>query len=54
MALRAADWQKLPTTLTELCINTTLRCGQSFRYVLLPPPGGIVHHLNSVQMAQIR
>jgi hypothetical protein len=32
MALRAAEWHKLPTSLTELCINTTLRCGQSFRY----------------------
>jgi hypothetical protein len=31
MALRAAEWYKLPTSLTELCINTTLRCGQSFR-----------------------
>jgi hypothetical protein len=24
-------WRKLPVSLTELCINTTLRCGQSFR-----------------------
>ncbi|OSS49737.1 hypothetical protein B5807_05987 [Epicoccum nigrum] len=32
MALRAAEWCKLPTSLTELCINTTLRCGQSFRW----------------------
>lgn len=32
MALRAAEWHKLPTSLTELCIDTTLRCGQSFRY----------------------
>jgi hypothetical protein len=27
----AAAWHKLPTTLAELCIATTLRCGQSFR-----------------------
>ncbi|KAE9974700.1 hypothetical protein BLS_002945 [Venturia inaequalis] len=27
-----ADWKKLPVSLTELCINTTLRCGQSFRW----------------------
>jgi N-glycosylase/DNA lyase len=33
MALRAAEWHKLPTSLTELCIDTTLRCGQSFRYL---------------------
>nr|OQO24645.1 hypothetical protein B0A51_08731 [Rachicladosporium sp. CCFEE 5018] len=31
-ALNLAEWQKLPITLTELCINTTLRCGQSFRW----------------------
>lgn len=29
--LKTADWKKLPVSLTELCINTTLRCGQSFR-----------------------
>ncbi|KAL2160918.1 hypothetical protein VTH06DRAFT_8630 [Thermothelomyces fergusii] len=28
----AADWQKLPLSLTELCIETTLRCGQAFRW----------------------
>ncbi|OCK75064.1 DNA glycosylase [Lepidopterella palustris CBS 459.81] len=31
-ALRSTEWQKLPVSLTELCINTTLRCGQSFRW----------------------
>ncbi|RMZ26938.1 hypothetical protein D0859_09000 [Hortaea werneckii] len=31
-ALNLAEWQKLPMSLTELCINTTLRCGQSFRW----------------------
>lgn len=25
-------WNKLPVTLAELCIDTTLRCGQSFRW----------------------
>jgi len=25
-------WHKLPVSLTELCIDTTLRCGQSFRW----------------------
>ncbi|KAK3175816.1 8-oxoguanine glycosylase ogg1 [Lecanicillium sp. MT-2017a] len=29
---RVANWQKLPVTLSELCIDTTLRCGQSFRW----------------------
>lgn len=44
MALRAAEWHRLPTSLTELCIDTTLRCGQSFRYFIHafaargPPP----------------
>lgn len=32
MAFRATAWAKLPTTLTELCLATTLRCGQSFRW----------------------
>lgn len=31
-ALNLVEWQKLPISLSELCINTTLRCGQSFRY----------------------
>jgi len=31
-ALNLAEWQKLPISLTELCINTSLRCGQSFRW----------------------
>ncbi|MCJ1249078.1 8-oxoguanine glycosylase ogg1 [Trapelia coarctata] len=26
------SWRKLPVSLTELCIDTTLRCGQSFRW----------------------
>ncbi|KAF4552580.1 8-oxoguanine DNA glycosylase-like protein [Elsinoe fawcettii] len=30
--INLAEWQKLPVSLTELCINTTLRCGQSFRW----------------------
>lgn len=35
-ALNLAEWQKLPVSLSELCINTTLRCGQSFRQDTLP------------------
>lgn len=30
--IKTPEWRKLPVTLTELCINTTLRCGQSFRW----------------------
>ncbi|MCJ1417068.1 8-oxoguanine glycosylase ogg1 [Xylographa parallela] len=26
------SWRKLPVNLTELCLDTTLRCGQSFRW----------------------
>ena len=29
---RISEWRELPVTLTELCIDTTLRCGQSFRW----------------------
>ncbi|KAL1876392.1 hypothetical protein VTK73DRAFT_9407 [Phialemonium thermophilum] len=27
-----SEWRKLPVSLTELCIETTLRCGQAFRW----------------------
>ncbi|KAI1780064.1 8-oxoguanine DNA-glycosylase [Hypoxylon cercidicola] len=27
-----SEWRKLPLTLADLCIETTLRCGQSFRW----------------------
>ncbi|KAL8902796.1 MAG: hypothetical protein Q9207_004369 [Kuettlingeria erythrocarpa] len=30
--MRTIAWQKLPVSLTELCLDTTLRCGQSFRW----------------------
>ncbi|KAI9747859.1 MAG: hypothetical protein M4579_007372, partial [Chaenotheca gracillima] len=29
---RVSDWKKLPVSLSELCLDTTLRCGQSFRW----------------------
>lgn len=29
---RITEWRKLPITLNELCLATTLRCGQSFRW----------------------
>ncbi|KAK6071181.1 n-glycosylase dna lyase [Seiridium cupressi] len=31
-ALKISEWRKLPLSLRELCIDTTLRCGQSFRW----------------------
>lgn len=30
--MRIPEWRKLPVSLKELCIDTTLRCGQSFRW----------------------
>ncbi|CAK7200561.1 8-oxoguanine glycosylase ogg1 [Sporothrix eucalyptigena] len=32
MSRLASQWHKLPVSLKELCIDTTLRCGQSFRW----------------------
>ncbi|PHH88634.1 hypothetical protein CDD83_7277 [Cordyceps sp. RAO-2017] len=29
---RGPEWRKLPVSLSELCIDTTLRCGQTFRW----------------------
>ncbi|KAL0475437.1 N-glycosylase/DNA lyase [Neurospora intermedia] len=29
---KVTEWRKLPVSLAELCIETTLRCGQSFRW----------------------
>ncbi|KAL8657084.1 MAG: hypothetical protein Q9226_002276 [Calogaya cf. arnoldii] len=31
-SMRTDAWRKLPISLTELCLDTTLRCGQSFRW----------------------
>lgn len=33
--MRTIAWRKLPVSLTELCLDTTLRCGQSFRYMAI-------------------
>ncbi|KAG9248851.1 DNA glycosylase [Calycina marina] len=30
--IRISEWRRLPISLAELCIDTTLRCGQSFRW----------------------
>ncbi|KAF7714202.1 Uncharacterized protein PECH_000304 [Penicillium ucsense] len=39
MAGAFSEWRKLPISLSELCINTTLRCGQSFRWQHIPEDG---------------
>lgn len=31
-ATNVSAWSRLPVSLAELCIDTTLRCGQSFRW----------------------
>ncbi|RDA84204.1 hypothetical protein CP532_0275 [Ophiocordyceps camponoti-leonardi (nom. inval.)] len=31
-ARRTPEWRKIPVSLSELCIDTTLRCGQAFRW----------------------
>lgn len=30
--MRTSPWRKMSVSLAELCLDTTLRCGQSFRY----------------------
>ncbi|KAL9612570.1 MAG: hypothetical protein Q9167_002820 [Letrouitia subvulpina] len=30
--MRGTGWRQIPINLTELCLDTTLRCGQSFRW----------------------
>lgn len=30
--LLKGEWMKLPISFSELCLDTTLRCGQSFRW----------------------
>ncbi|PUU82496.1 DNA glycosylase [Tuber borchii] len=32
MALAKGEWRKLPVALSELCLSSVLRCGQSFRW----------------------
>lgn len=31
-SIRTGEWQKLAVSLAELSLDTTLRCGQSFRW----------------------
>ncbi len=52
MALRTSDWQRLPVTLAELCIATTLRCGQSFRFVPLAEYNNLTDQWQVAQIQQ--
>lgn len=51
-ALKTAEWRKLPLSLTELCIDTTLRCGQSFRWRKLNDEWHCTHHGRIVSLKQ--
>ncbi|KAL2127348.1 hypothetical protein VTI74DRAFT_10877 [Chaetomium olivicolor] len=47
-----SDWRKLPLSLTELCIDTTLRCGQSFRWRKINDEWHCVLHGRLVSLKQ--
>ncbi|KAL1854825.1 8-oxoguanine glycosylase ogg1 [Diaporthe australafricana] len=50
--LKTPEWRKLPLSLTELCIDTTLRCGQSFRWRKLNDEWHCTHHGRIVSLKQ--
>ncbi|KKY39748.1 putative n-glycosylase dna lyase [Diaporthe ampelina] len=51
-AIKTPEWRKLPLSLTELCIDTTLRCGQSFRWRKLNNEWHCTHHGRIVSLKQ--
>ncbi|KAI0113975.1 DNA glycosylase [Nemania sp. FL0031] len=50
--LRVSEWRKLPLSLTELCIDTTLRCGQSFRWQKINDEWNCVLHGRLLSLKQ--
>ncbi|KAI1735989.1 DNA glycosylase [Xylaria scruposa] len=50
--LRISEWRKLPLSLTELCIDTTLRCGQSFRWQKIDDEWNCVLHGRLLSLKQ--
>ncbi|KAL2757437.1 hypothetical protein ACRALDRAFT_1091744 [Sodiomyces alcalophilus JCM 7366] len=51
-ATKVSAWSRLPVSLTELCIDTTLRCGQSFRWRKLNDEWSCVLHGRVVSLKQ--
>ncbi|RWA12460.1 hypothetical protein EKO27_g2655 [Xylaria grammica] len=47
-----SEWRKLPLSLTELCIDTTLRCGQSFRWQKINDEWNCVLHGRLLSLKQ--
>ncbi|KAI0400519.1 DNA glycosylase [Xylaria palmicola] len=52
LPLRVSEWRKLPVSLTELCIDTTLRCGQSFRWQKINDEWNCVLHGRLLSLKQ--
>ncbi|KAF2970142.1 hypothetical protein GQX73_g3489 [Xylaria multiplex] len=50
--IRASEWRQLPLGLTELCIDTTLRCGQSFRWQKINDEWNCVLHGRLLSLKQ--
>ncbi|KAI1433035.1 DNA glycosylase [Xylaria sp. CBS 124048] len=51
-SLPVSNWRKLPLSLTELCIDTTLRCGQSFRWQKINDEWNCVLHGRLLSLKQ--
>ncbi|KAI1814075.1 DNA glycosylase [Poronia punctata] len=49
---RIPEWRKLPVTLSELCIDTTLRCGQAFRWQKINDEWNCVLHGRLLSLKQ--
>ncbi|KAI1208741.1 8-oxoguanine DNA-glycosylase [Annulohypoxylon truncatum] len=50
--IRISEWRKLPLSLTDLCIETTLRCGQSFRWRKIDDEWNCVLHGRLLSLKQ--
>ncbi|KAI5862113.1 8-oxoguanine DNA-glycosylase [Durotheca rogersii] len=50
--IRASEWRKLPLSLADLCIETTLRCGQTFRWLKIDDEWNCVLHGRLLSLKQ--